>query len=114
MYQNLKPHKEYLLLIQKANKNQREALLKTATLQQLKAISECTLNVCTGNVKLTPRQFSTLKKHKNKIHKFLKSKSTGHRRLALQTGGFLPILLSVILPILTSLTETAIKKLLPK
>lgn len=112
MSQNLKANKEFLSFLQKASCKQRKEILKAATPTQLKALSECILNVCAGNVPLTPGQFLKLKKKRKSLFKFLKAKSIKSKKLVVQTGGFLPVVLSVLTPVLTALAEQAIKKFL--
>lgn len=112
MSHNLKSNKEFLSFLQKASSKQRKDILKGATSPQLKALSECVLNVCAGNIPLTPGQFLKLKKKRKALFKFLKAKSIKNKKLVVQTGGFLPIVLSVLTPVLTSLAQQAIEKIL--
>ncbi|OXA53844.1 hypothetical protein Fcan01_11810 [Folsomia candida] len=93
MSHNLKSNKEFLSFLQKASSKQRKDILKGATSPQLKALSECVLNVCAGNIPLTPGQFLKLKKKRKALFKFLKAKSIKNKKLVVQTGGFLPIVL---------------------
>lgn len=65
--------------------------------------------MCAGNVRLSPGQFVALKKKRKALFKFLKSNSTNSKKVLVQKGGFLPIILSVLTPILTSLAEKAIQ-----
>jgi hypothetical protein len=114
MSKRVEKNKEFLLFLSKANKKQRKLLLESATPQQIKAVTECTLNVCAGNVPLTPRQFALLKRHKLDIHKFIKEKSYPLRRQLIQKGGFLPILVSAIAPIIGTIIEQLIVKSIQK
>lgn len=112
MSKNLKENKEFLNFLQKASSKQRKEILKTANSTQLRALSECVLNVCAGNVPLSPGQFLKLKKKRKSLYKFLKAKSNKTKKFVVQQGGFLPIVLSVLTPVLTSLAEKAIKNIL--
>jgi hypothetical protein len=114
MSKRLENNKEFLLFLSKANKKQRQLLLESATPQQIKAVTECTINVCAGNVPLTPRQFTLLKKHKKGLHKFIAEKTFNCRRKLIQKGGFLPILISAIAPIIGTIIETFIREAITK
>lgn len=79
----------------------------------IQALCEIALNVLKGNVPLSKSQYSKLKTRK-KVIRLLVDKRTGFKRkqqaLAKQTGGFLPILLSTVLPILGGIIGDVIQR----
>ena len=61
-------------------------------------IGECTHNVLKGNVTLKPSEKARLTKYKLKLRKIASRKATlKSRKKILQTGGFLPALLALLL-----------------
>jgi len=110
MSRRLKENREFLQFLGKASPKQRRLLLQSATADQIKVLTECSLNICAGNVLLTPAQFSKLKKSKNSLHAFIREPKISRKRLIIQKGGFLPVLLSAIVPILSTLITGIIKR----
>ena len=67
-------------------------------------VSECAKNVIKGNVPLTDRQKTTLRRKRNDIRALsLKKTSLRKKRKILQKGGFLTALLAPVLSILGGL-----------
>lgn len=98
-----------LKLLSKSKPRQRKEIIKKASPDVIKTISECSLNVLNGNLRLTPTQKRKLKKHKNSLRRLAQRKiSTNKRRKIIQSGGFLPLLLA---PLLAPLVGGLIKKL---
>lgn len=82
----------------------RKNLIKTLTPNVIKKISEVIHNLFKGRIKVSPRQLGKLQKHKRVLRKFKnRSLSVKRKRNLLQRGGFIGPLLSVALPILSSL-----------
>lgn len=68
-------------------------------------LCEISLNVLKGHIPLTSGQYSKLSKQKKFIKLFANHK-TGvkhKRKVMIQSGGFLPLLLSTVLPFVTSM-----------
>ena len=81
-----------------------KAILKGASPDLIKALSECSLNVLKGNVRLTPTQKRQLARHKLGLRTLAKKgTSLKRRRLILQKGGFLGALIKPILGVLSGL-----------
>ena len=81
-----------------------KAVMKGASPDLLDSLSECSLNILKGNVRLTSAQKKRLTRHKQGLRALAK-KGTGlkRRKQLLQKGGFLPALLSPVLGILGGL-----------
>jgi hypothetical protein len=98
---------QFLRTLQKVAKiaSKRKKLIKNASGESLRLISECALNYCNHNLKANPTQTRILNRHKKSLLK-LASKKTGWRsrkKVLSQNGGFLPALLSLGLPILSTI-----------
>lgn len=95
-----------LKLLLKAKSTQRRNIVHTAPDELIQALCEIALNVLRGNIPLTGKQITKLKKQKTLI-KLLARKSVSipkKRRAINQRGGaFLLPLLSAALPLITSL-----------
>ncbi|PVD35100.1 hypothetical protein C0Q70_06381 [Pomacea canaliculata] len=73
-------------------------VLKGASPDLIKAISECSLNVLKGHVHLTPAQKKRLCKYKEDLRLLARrNTSVKRRKQILQKGGFLSFLLKPIL-----------------
>jgi hypothetical protein len=99
-------------LLSKTTKAQREALIKTSTQDQLQCICDCAANILKENIHLTDEQFKRLKRFQKHL-RYLADSSDNleNKRLVIQNGGFLPILLTPILSAAASiLTDTLLNK----
>ena len=98
------------MLIKTKNAKLREAILEHADAELIRALCECAHNILRGNVKMTPREETRLRKYQTKLRLIArKNVSVKQKRRHLQqTGGFLPALLaplaaSVVIPLLRQL-----------
>ena len=98
------------MLIKTKNTKLRKAILEHADPELIRALCECAHNILCGNVKMTPREKTRLRKYQTKLRLIArKNVSVKQKRRNLQhTGGFLPALLaplaaSVVIPLLREL-----------
>ena len=98
------------MLIKTKNAKLRKAILEHADPELIRALCECAHNILRGNVKMTPREKTRLRKYQTKLRLIArKNVSVKQKRRHLQqTGGFLPALLaplaaSVVIPLLRQL-----------
>ena len=71
-----------------------KAVLKGASPDLLNALSECSLNILKGHVRLTPTQKRQLSRHRQSLRALAKKKTSGKKRKQiLQKGGLLGALL---------------------
>jgi hypothetical protein len=100
---------EFLRKLQKASKraSARKKLIKNASGQSLKLISECALNFQRCNLKGNPAQTKLLNKHKKALQKLASNKTTwrSRKRILSQKGGFLAPLLSIGIPVLSAILK---------
>jgi len=73
-------------------------------------VSECAKNVIKGNVPLTNRQMTNLRRKKHDLRSLSKKKtSLRKKRKILQKGGFLSALLPPVLTVLSGLLMNSLK-----
>lgn len=83
-------NKEYLYLIAwSPSRVQRQSLLKTASQDQVLALSEIVLNALSGNIKLSDRERSVLQVYKKELRKIGSSKKVKwqHRKKPMMRVG---------------------------
>ena len=84
--------------------SKRKFLVKSLDSKVIKKLSEVTNNLLKGKINLRPNQLRRLKKHKRVLRKFKnKSLALKSKRALIQRGGFIAPLLSIALPVLSSL-----------
>lgn len=76
----------------------RNSILKHGNTDLIKALLEVTANTLKGNLKLHNRQKSKLEKYKNILRRISGRKENleTKRKILIQRGGFLPLLLSTL------------------
>jgi hypothetical protein len=110
--ERLKRNLTFLDLLVKAKKRQRDALINTATSDQLQCICDCATNILNENIPLTECEIKKLLRFQKHIRYIANSEDRiGNKKVVIQKGGFLPILLTPILSAAASLlTETLLSK----
>jgi hypothetical protein len=102
----LKRHAAKLLSLHKASTTKRMSALKRqlASKDFVKCICECCKNILNGNIELSQKQRSALKKRKNAIRTVVKrNTSMTKRKKIIQSGGFLGAILGPIVSVLSGL-----------
>lgn len=91
----------------KSDPARRQALLRTADDTLVRNICECALNTLRGNVRLSADQKKRLSKHRKTLRRLACDRGSwkSKKRLLVQRGGFLPLLLA---PIIGSLVASLI------
>ena len=80
------------------------AVLKGASPDLIRALSECSLNLLKGHIPLTSNQMRQLRRHKQSVRLLAKKKtSLKRRKQLLQKGGFLGALVKPLLGVLGGL-----------
>ena len=79
--------------------------------QLINAICECSKNVLTGNVKLSPQEFNRLKKYQAQLRELSSRKtSIKKKKTLIQKGGFLPALIAPLIGLLGSVISGVIAR----
>lgn len=82
----------------------RRETMQTAKKELVMVLVECAQNVLMGNIRLDPSEVRQLRQYKSSIEKLVKKKtSISQRRLILQKGGFLGLILRPLLSMLGGL-----------
>ena len=98
-------NRERLKQLYSAPPAHRKVILRTANADFINSLCEIALNILQGKIPLTPRQHTKLRRRKKDL-RILANKNvliSRKKRLINQTGGFLLPLLSVAIPLFTSL-----------
>lgn len=83
----------------KAKPKLRNAIIRNSDDDFIKTLSEISLNTLNGNSKICDKTKNMLRPYKRLMHKLIcpKRSSKSKRRLIIQKGGFLPMLIGSIL-----------------
>lgn len=88
-----------LFILKDASPKLRKSILQNCNFSTIKAIQEIAHNILIGNHEVTSKCFNALKRYKKDLRKFACSKSSGcsKRKIVVQKGGFVPLLISSVL-----------------
>jgi len=102
---------KYLISKYCTKENQKD-VIKRAKGPLINKICECILNILNGKIKISSDEFEKLKPYKNLFRKLLvkKTKLKEKKRLIIQKGGFLQILIPAIISGLATIISSAIAK----
>lgn len=103
-------HVHLLHLLSSATPQQRKAILKTATNEQIKSLCEVCQNLLIGNIPINTKK---LRSHRKIIRQLADKKipvSKKKRLFMNQRGGFLPLVLPAVLSLLSGIAGKAIGK----
>jgi hypothetical protein len=102
---------KYLVSKNCTKANQKD-LLNRAKGPFINKICECILNIIEGRVKISNKDFEKLKPYKNLFRKLVKknTKLKEKKKLIIQKGGFLQILIPAIISGLASIISSVISK----
>ena len=100
---------KYLISKYCTKANQKDVISK-ANGPLINKICECILNIINGNIKISTQDFEKLKPYKGLFRKLLqkKTKISEKKRLIIQKGGFLQILIPAIISGLATIISSAI------
>jgi hypothetical protein len=98
---------QYLKGLVHTTRPQRRKRIKEASNAQINDICKCIYHVCNGDVPLNKSQRSYFRRFKKDLKNlgFRRGSLKAKRKRLIQTGGFLPALISVALPIILSLLK---------
>lgn len=96
----LKNNKIFLKFLCICSAKQRKSVINHASKDEILALTECCINILNGNVKLTDEERRRLTKHCSHIRAVSNKISIlKKKRILIQKGGFLPILLAPLLSV---------------
>lgn len=102
-----------LYVLKKARPNLRNAIIKNADPEVIKTLCEITLNTLKGNHMPHGKIYNSLCKYKKSMRTLVKAKRSvpSQRKILIQRGGFLPVLLgSVLSGVIGSLIDKYVQK----
>lgn len=106
----VKRHVHLLHLLSTATPQQRKAILRTASKEQIKLLCEICQNLLAGNISINTKKLhsyrKTIRQLANKKIPILKKK----KLFLNQTGGFLPLILPTVLSLLSGVVSRAVEK----
>ena len=110
MSARLKRNFDLLKVLKTASPKLRKAILQNSTDDLILCLCEVIANVLNSNVHLSTHQKEKLRKHRNLLRRIVEKRTrvSSKRKLFIQKGGFLPLLLAPILGIAGSLVGEAI------
>lgn len=105
--------KDFLTLLGNARTiAKRKYILDNCSTDDINAISESCNNLLANNIKLSKRQYKSLKKHQTDIRKIARSniKPKTKKKILIQRGGFLNVLLPLAVEAIIGLIKHKKKK----
>jgi len=104
MSDRVKRYLPVLKRIRKLGNKARREFIRKCDKDFIDCVSECARNLLKGNVPLTKRQMTDLRRKRQDLRALSKKKTSMRaKRKIVQKGGFLPALLPLVLSVLTSL-----------
>ena len=111
---NLSKSLPLLRVVTRLPPNSRKRILKELSNEKIvyKALNELAQNTLSGKIPLSNGQRRRLKSHKKTLENFCNAKKCNKKRkqLIIQSGGFLPIVLQALIPILDSLVASKLSQ----
>lgn len=116
MSSRLKRNYDFVKVLAKAKKRQRDAILINSDSDLVLCLCECIENILNGNIKLSSKQKKKLQRHKKALRNICdcKTKVSDKKKILVQKGGFLPLVLAPILGVAGSLLGDAISSVINK
>jgi len=88
----------------------RKGIIMNADKELIYTLCECILNLLNGNINISDEKFNQLKSYKHSFRKILDKKLNlkSKKKLIIQKGGFLEILLPAVISGLSAIISSAI------
>jgi len=100
----LRSYVSTLQLLHKVKPSLQKAIIANGNDQLVRCICNCALNALTGSAPITQQDKRCLGRHKDNLRKLINRRiSLKNKRKVLQTEGFLGVLLSAVIPTISSL-----------
>ena len=99
----LQKHANILQVLATAKPALKKAIINAGDKELIDTLCDCAQNLLKGNVTMTTRQKTCLRRHKNLLRQLTQRQSLQAKKQLLQKGGFLGSLLAPVLGIVGSL-----------
>lgn len=95
----LKVHKHTLHVLKNCSPQVRKSIVSSASPELIKCLCEICVNMLNGNVKISKSNKKNLNGYKNHLRKLISNRLNikAKKKLLVQKGGFLPVLLGALL-----------------
>ena len=107
--ENLKSQLDLLKILARPKSKYRKLIIQSADKKLVQAICECIHNVLKGNINISESEKKRLKSYRSVLHELIK-KSTlkTKKKILIQRGGFLEVLLPAVISGIASIISSAI------
>lgn len=107
MKRRLSGHRHIIEVLATASPKLRKAILTHADKPLIQTLTESCHNVANGNIKISPCNLRKLKRYRSTIRQITspKTKWQHKKKVLIQSGGFLPILMPIISSVLGGLVS---------
>ena len=102
----LRKQANMLKALSTASPKLKKVIIQAADKDLITSLCDCANNILKGNVHLTTKQKTCLRRHKQSLRRLTQRKSIAQKKKILQSGGFLGSLLTPVLGILGSLLNS--------
>ena len=100
-----------LKILSCCSKKLKDNLIKKGNRELIKTIEECVINTLNGNIKLTKKEKEKLLKFKYSLRNLIKEKKLKEKKkILIQKGGFLHILLPSAITLISEILKSVNKK----
>jgi hypothetical protein len=105
----IKSQFEIIKILATSNKKYRKAIIASADQKLVTALAEIVLNLLAGNIKISEKDHSDLKKYKYVLRQLIQNKNVVKRKkILVQQGGFLQFLLPAVITGISNIIASAI------
>ena len=102
-------NKDILCVLGKCKQNIRKGIINNADKELINTICQCVYNLLKGNIELTNQEKDLLLKYKQPLRKLIKKSSIKNKKkILIQQGGFLNILIPAVITGLSSIISSFI------
>lgn len=103
-------NQDFLRLLCSSKRNLQKQLIKNATKDQIYSICEIVVNILKGNLKIDQQQFQKFLKKRKAFRELVKKSPLKKKKILIQKGGFLQLLIPSIISGLATVVASLIEK----
>ena len=99
---------EFIKKVKQSSPKSRQRYISEASPEQIRSLCECVHNVFRGRLPVSSKTIKRLRPHATEIKRIAHPRggAENKRNLLIQHGGFLPILLGAVLPVLAQIVSS--------
>ena len=108
---HLERNLEYLKILSFCSKTNKNLIVKKGTKDLINTLNECAINTLNGNIRISNKNKSKLKRFKYPLRKLVRNKKiSDKKKILIQEGGFLQYILPGAITLITTLIEHFLRK----